>query len=145
MSAMRLLTAAVLLVGSGYLVWGAAPPAKVPIDRWIMELGDDDADVWKKASDNLWAAGDRAIPALRQARKSPDADVVLRATLLLSKLEWGIYTDTPDAVVKEIEGYREGDDTAKSAAVTKLTTLGRGGLQALRRLLIRETNDDRKR
>lgn len=145
MSVMRLLTAVGLLVGFTWFAFSAAPPPHLPIDKWIEELGAEEIEIWQKARDNLWAAGDRALPALRAAKKSPDPDVVLRATVLLSKIEWGIYPDTPAEVVKEIEGYREGDDNGKRAAVTKLTTLGRGGLHALRKLLTMESNAERKR
>lgn len=145
MSAFRLCLAGSLACLASFL-WGAAPPPHLPIDRWVRELGDDEQDVWSKASDNLWAAGERAVPALRAALKDPDADVRLRATLLLGKIEWGILPDTPAEVVKLVEGYRAaGDDAGRDAAVTGLTRQGRGGLRALRRLLSRESDDGRRR
>src|SRR4051794_21852057 len=146
MSIVRLMTVAVLLLALAcFAVQSAAPPARLPLDKWIEDLGDDNKDVSQKAYDNLWATGDGALPALRKAKeKSLDPDVKLQATVLISKIEWGIYPGTPAEVVKEIEAYREGDDNAKRAAVTKLTTLGRGGLYALRKLLTKETDAKRK-
>jgi len=141
MTAVRLMTVFCLLLGLACVSWSAAPP---PYDKLIEDLGSDDNEVWQAARDKLWAAGDQALPALRKAKKSADPDVVLRATVLATKIEFGIYPDTPAEVVKQIEGYREGDANQKEAAITELTKLGRGGLHALRKLLTMETDKERK-
>src|SRR5262245_4280517 len=101
MSATRLLTATILLALLAGLTTAAAPPPKLHLAKWIEDLGSENDEVWKKANDNLWAAGDRALPALRAAVKDADPDVALRATVLVSRIEWGIYPDTPAAVVAE--------------------------------------------
>ena len=91
------------------------------------------------------AAGDRVLPALRAAPKVPTPTSCCAPTVLVSRLEWGIYPETPAAVVAEIERYRGGDEAQKPAAVTQLTREGGAGFKVLRRLLLKETNDDRKR
>src|SRR6266566_3490038 len=107
--------ALVLILVAATLIPAAAPPTPVPIARWIEDLGSDEATIWRKASDNLWRAGEKALPALRKAAKHTDPDVILRARLVLARLEWGIYPNTPAAVVAEIERYRDGDTGQKQA------------------------------
>jgi WD40 repeat protein len=68
----------------------AAPPPRdtARIQRLIDALGDEDEDARKQASHKLENLGAKALPALRKAGKShPDADVLLRATLLASAIE----------------------------------------------------------
>jgi tetratricopeptide (TPR) repeat protein len=123
------------------MVFVVAPPAgptPAQIDRWIEDLGADDGDTWRPASEHLWKAGKAAEPALRAAKKHRDPDVVLRAILVLSRFEWGIYPDTPAAVVKLIERYRDGERSQRQAAVADLVRQGRPGYVALQRLLARE-------
>jgi tetratricopeptide (TPR) repeat protein len=146
MTVVRLLTALCLLFGLACVSWSAAPPPHLNYDKLIEDLGSDDNDVWQAARDKLWAAGPRSLPALRAAKKSADPDIVLRATVLLSKIEWGIYPDTPAEVVKHVEGYREaGEESQKRTHIAELTKLGRPGLFALRKVLTMESNPERKR
>src|SRR5262249_51621843 len=77
-----------LLLGAA-LVPAAAPP-RGPIAGWVEDLASDDTARWRQAVDQLWKAGRAAEPALRAAMKHRDADVVLRARLVLARFEWGI-------------------------------------------------------
>src|SRR5262245_34834868 len=90
----------------------APPPAEATPQQlagWVEDLESDDADTWRQAVDRLWRAGRVAEPVVRKTLKHRDADVVLRARLVLSRFEWGIYPSTPDSIVKLIERYRDGD------------------------------------
>jgi hypothetical protein len=137
----RIWTLALFLV---ICLLGAAPPRDQPtreqITRWIEDLASEDSEIWRAASDRLWKAGRTVEPALRAAMKHPDPDVILRARVILGRLEWGIYPDTPAAIVRAIERYYEGDLAQKQAVVEELIKLGRPGYSTLRRLIARETN-----
>jgi tetratricopeptide (TPR) repeat protein len=115
----------------------AAPLPRPPIALWIEELGSEDADVSRAAVEKLWRAGDDSLPALRKAEKNTDPDIVLRARLVLARLEWGIYSNTPPAVLAEIQRFRDGDVSQKRAAVVQLSRLGWAGYRSLRLLLSR--------
>jgi tetratricopeptide (TPR) repeat protein len=117
----------------------AAAPPRLPLGRWVEDLASDDETTWRKAVDQLWSAGRAAEPALRAVMKHPDPDVVLRARLVLGRFDWGIFPETPAAVVKVIERYRDGDLNQRKAAAEELIKLGRPGFVALQRLLARET------
>ncbi|MBY0228923.1 MAG: hypothetical protein K2W96_06575, partial [Gemmataceae bacterium] len=112
-----------------------APPPALPIDG----LADDDPAVWRRAADDLWHAGGRAVPALKAMLKGhPDPDAKLRAALVLSRLAWGIRPETPAAIVALIERYRDGDAAQKRDAVSRLLKEGAAGYSALRLVLARE-------
>jgi predicted Zn-dependent protease len=140
MSAIRNLAVVIVLLAVAAPAPGAAPPARLALGRWIEDLASDDEAVWRKAVDQLWHAGRAAEPALRAAMKHPDADVVLRARLVLGRFDWGIFPATPAAVVQLIERYRDGDVAQRKAAAEDLVKLGRPGYVALQRLLARETD-----
>src|SRR4051794_15340240 len=115
MSAIRRCAVVVLLLGG--LPAPAAAPGKGEITRWVADLASDDPATWRLAVDRLWKAGKPAEPPLRAAMKHTDPDVVLRARLVLSRFDWGLFPDTPAAVARAVERYRDGDRTEQQAAV----------------------------
>jgi WD40 repeat protein len=71
-------------------VFGAAPPPGVPaeVKKLIEQLGDDAADTRKAAEKRLLARGPAVLAALREvSRKHDDADVRLRAVVLMGAIE----------------------------------------------------------
>jgi tetratricopeptide (TPR) repeat protein len=110
------------------------PPSKEKVARWIEQLGADEFDAREKASQALWKLGDAAEPALKEALKSSDPEVVRRARDLLERIAWGITPATPAPVVKLIGQYRGGDDSTREAAVKELFKLGKDGYAAVRKL-----------
>ena len=58
-----------------------------PIDKLIADLGDDRVSVRESALQAIIASGSRAIPRLRDALLSQDAEVQQRATCALGELE----------------------------------------------------------
>src|SRR4051812_8819410 len=113
-----------------------APPPPLPVEA----LASDDPAVWRQASDDLWHAGGRAVPALREAMRHPDPDVRLRAALVLSRLARGIRPGTPPGLIAQIERYRDGDAAQRRDAVAALAKEGAPGYAALRLVLARETD-----
>src|SRR5262245_46494299 len=106
-----------MAVGLIALILAAAPPPVAPIEQWITELASEDPAVWRRASEDLWHAGHAALPALRRAMKHPDPDVILRARLVISRLEWGVRPETPPEIVAEIERFRDGEAAGRQEAV----------------------------
>lgn len=73
-----------------FLLLAAAPltaQERDPLDRHIADLGDDRATVRETALQALLAAGPPAIPRLRRALESQDAEVRQRASSILGELE----------------------------------------------------------
>ncbi len=66
----------------------ALPAAAGEIEDLVLALGDDDYEKREKASDRLLEIGAPAIPALREAAKSEDAEVRAKATRALALIEW---------------------------------------------------------
>ncbi len=100
-----------------------APPAE--IERAVRELGDDDFAVRRRATHELWQAGEAAEPALRAALESPDPEVVSRARWILERLRFGLQPDTPPHLVRLIEQFRYGNDSARRTVLQHLTESGR--------------------
>jgi tetratricopeptide (TPR) repeat protein len=142
MSAFRACAIVVVLVIGPAWATAAAPPPWFPVARWVEDLASEDEATWRAASDRLWKAGRVAEPALRAAQKHADPDVVLRARLILSRFEWGIYPDTPSALVRLIERYRDGDQAQRRTAIHDFIKQGRAGYAALQRLLARESDKE---
>lgn len=82
------------------------PEPKVSIATLIIELGDEKFQVRETAAQMLWKQGDAAMPALKEALKSPDAEVVSRARFLIERIESGITPDTPAELLQLVDSYR---------------------------------------
>jgi tetratricopeptide (TPR) repeat protein len=109
-------------------------PSKEQIAGWIKGLQSDSFDEREKASKALWKAGQAAEEPLRQVLKNGDAEAVRRAREILDKFNWGIYPDTPEAVVGLIEEYRSGTPENQAAIVPKLMDHGSAGYTALMKI-----------
>jgi WD40 repeat protein len=89
--------------------FAAAPPGP-PVQKLIDDLGDDDIDVRQSAEKKLAALGEDVLPALIRAQRShEDADVRLRATLLVKTIERKVYGDKREGLeVRRFTGHRAG-------------------------------------
>lgn len=148
-SASRIALAFSLLLGSAVLAHQAvqkAPgkPTKELITRWIVLLGDNDFNVREEASQKLWDAGDAAEPALQEAAKSEDAEVARRARELLDKFKWGIYPDTPKAVVELITRY-QGAGNERGTLIQELIATGQAGCKAVLKIIAAEDNPEARK
>ncbi|HEV8292352.1 MAG TPA: hypothetical protein VGP94_10525, partial [Tepidisphaeraceae bacterium] len=90
----------------------------------IAHLGDLDPVVRDKASKTLWQMGRDAEPAILEALKSDDPEVVARCREILIDFKYGIYPDTPQDIVVFVRAYRSGNPVQKRAAVQGLTRIG---------------------
>jgi tetratricopeptide (TPR) repeat protein len=120
----------------------AAPPTPEQVTGWVRDLGADEFAVREKASRALWQAGAAAEPALREALKSPDAEVARRAGEILDRFRLGIYPDTPAALVDLIHKYQAADANQRDGLVAEFCKQGKAGLAAVRKLAALEENAD---
>jgi tetratricopeptide (TPR) repeat protein len=141
----------VALVGLVPLIWwaadgGAAPPPRptaADVVRWIKELGDNDFATREKASRKLWAAGEVAEDALRQAAATDDPEVKRRASDILEKFKWGVYPDTPKDVLNLIISYQAANNgNEKINLIGQLLKSGPYGRKALARIAAAEPDAD---
>lgn len=119
----------------------AAPPTKEEIAKAVQQLGDNDFSVRENAMVFLRKAGRAAEPALKEALKSTDVEVIRRAKEVLEDFKWGIYPDTPKNVLELIQRYRGANDTGtKLDAADQLTRLTTPGYTALLKIAAAEDN-----
>jgi Tfp pilus assembly protein PilF len=118
----------------------AGEPTPEQIARAIQQLGDDRFMVREQATAFLWKAGKAAEPAVRDALKSTDLEVVRRATDLLAKFKWGVYPDTPQDLVALVEEYRGGDSPVKQNSIRKLFQKGTAGFGLVMKIAGAEDN-----
>ena len=121
----------------------AGPPAGATpsqIARWVEQLGDDSFAVREAATKQLREVGAAAETALQAALKSTDVEVSRRAKTILEQFRWGIYPDTPEAVVKLIRSYQSAAGSEKRDLVRKLLTSGPFGCRALTKIARYEEN-----
>jgi tetratricopeptide (TPR) repeat protein len=133
-----------LFLASLVCVSAAAPskPTAEDIARWLRELGDNDFTAREKASRNLWAAGEVAEAALREAAASDDAEVKRRASDILEKFKWGIYPDTPKDVLNLIISYQAANAAGEKVnLIGQLLKAGPFGRKALARIAAAEPDD----
>ncbi|MFO0842038.1 MAG: hypothetical protein U0797_06500 [Gemmataceae bacterium] len=123
----------------------APPPAKPSpeaIARWVEEMGDDSFAVREAASRKLLGAGEAAEPVLARALTHKDAEVRSRARAILAEFKWGVYADTPPAVVEMVRQYRFGQRNERAAVVRKLLAAGPAGCKAV--VKIARAEEDRE-
>ncbi len=114
------------------------------LHKAINDLGSSKFYVREKASRVLWHASRAAEPLLRETQTT-DPEVRRRIQELLDKFSWGIFPDTPAAVVAQIDLFRGGERDERVAAVDALLRLGKPGYDALLRLTEKETDPAEKR
>src|SRR5262249_34226021 len=123
----RTVSTALMLSLPAALLLGAADPAalgtpdETPVERLIERLGHDDFEVREQATREL-SARDDALPAVRRALGSPDAEVRRRAARIVEDLESrrarrliqgtvGLANDgAVDEVVERVVVWKEADE-----------------------------------
>jgi len=119
------LVSSILLASQGGADPADAPPSERQIADAIRDLGHEQFTVREQASRFLIEAGRAAEPALNEALKSDDPEVVARARRILRRFMLGIYPDTPRDVIDLIGKFYRGDADAKHAALDRLMAMGR--------------------
>jgi predicted Zn-dependent protease len=111
-----------------------AKPSKDQIAKWVQQLGDDNFTTREEASRSLYEAGEAAEEALQGALSNDDAEIVRRAQAILEKFKWGLYPDSPKAVVELVKRYQGADAAGKLAVVKELIAAGPTGYRTLLKL-----------
>ncbi|HEV8606857.1 MAG TPA: tetratricopeptide repeat protein [Tepidisphaeraceae bacterium] len=106
----------------------------------IAQLSDPDPRIRDQASKTLWQLGREAEPAILEAIKGDDPEIVARCRDILIDFKYGIYPDTPRDIVSLIQTYRRGNPVQKRAAVQGLARIGPRAFPAAVRLSRAEDN-----
>ncbi len=141
---------AVVLVASLAVEASAAdPPREAPskeqIAKWVRQLGADEFEAREEASRKLWEAGQAAEEALRVASKDDDTEIRRRSGELLDKFRWGIYPDTPKALVDLVGKYQGGDAATRISLIRPFLDAGVPGCRILVKIAGAEDNADNRR
>jgi HEAT repeat protein len=139
-NAVRIAAVLVLAVGVSLPAFRAEEPEKkpsrkVPVDEKVLEqikelvaqLGHDDFAVREEATKKLSEIGRPAVPAVREAAKSGDAEVRMRARRILDKIE--------TSVTHLIEDLKDNDPAVRKGAAEALERLGPPAKEAIPALL----------
>lgn len=114
-------------------------PTRADVAKWIAQLGSEEFDAREEAQRKLWDAGNVAEAAVAEATKSTDAEVARRAKEVLDKFRWGIYPDTPQAVIAAIGRYQAAAPNGKMECVRELLDAGTTGCKALAKIARQES------
>lgn len=76
-----------------------------------------------EATRALWAEGEMALDALREASRSQDPEMALRARDILRKIDLGIAPDTDPRIINLTERYRTANQTLKNTILNELRRL----------------------
>jgi len=110
------------------------PPGPTP-DALVRDLGSAFFATREQAAATLWKRGREAVPALEKAAADPNPEVARRAREILDKFRWGVFPDTPPAVLKLIDQFRAGTPAERKTALVALTRGGPAGCAAARAVL----------
>ena len=128
------------------LIWGSVygfqDSKQVQIKKWIEELGDGDFKTRETAHKNLWKAGSDAEEQLKAALKAEDAEIRKRSLELLEKFKWGIYHDSPIAIVDLINAYQAGNLQEKEKSIAKLIEMGGQGVKSAIKIINAEEQEE---
>jgi Flp pilus assembly protein TadD len=105
------------------LLAATPPPQQPTVDSLVRDLGDNSFAVRERASDQLRRMGDAAIPALKKALDSTDAEVRWRAKNLLAELNLGITSDWPPELADLARSYETLPPRQQTQALNRLATV----------------------
>ncbi len=114
------------------------------IDQAILDLASHDFVRREAASHELWSAGHAAEPALRQALRSSDPEVVFRVRGILADFSYGLLPDTPKELLTLLEQYRGGNAEARALVVQALGQQGPVGMGLLLKLQHEEEDPNQR-
>ena len=123
-------------------VQGFQDSKQVQVKKWIDELGDADFTTRENAHKNLWKAGSDAEEQLKVALKGDDAEIRKRSLELLEKFKWGIYHDSPIAIIDLIQAYQSGTLQDKEKSIAKLIEMGGLGVKSVIKIINAEEQEE---
>lgn len=125
-------------------VQGFQDSKQAQVKKWIDELGDADFTTRENAHKNLWKAGSEAEEQLKVALKGDDAEIRKRSLELLEKFKWGIYHDSPIAIIDLIQSYQSGTLQDKEKSIAKLIEMGGLGVKSVIKIINAEEQEEVK-
>ncbi|MSR30742.1 MAG: hypothetical protein EXR99_04475 [Gemmataceae bacterium] len=131
---LRLFCSCLILALVGF-VGRSQGPAPAQIENWIEDLGSGEFVKREQAQKNLWKAGTQAEEFLKKAVKRDDPEIRKRCQELLEKFKWGIYVDTPVAIVDLIQAYQSSPADKKEEHLNKLLEAGLPGIRSAIKVL----------
>ena len=123
-------------------VQGFQDSKQAQVKKWIDELGDADFTTRENAHKNLWKAGSDAEEQLKVALKGDDAEIRKRSLELLEKFKWGIYHDSPIAIIDLIQAYQSGTLQDKEKSIAKLIEMGGLGVKSVIKIINAEEQEE---
>ena len=123
-------------------VQGFQDSKQAQVKKWIDELGDADFTTRENAHKNLWKAGSDAEEQLKVALKGDDAEIRKRSLELLEKFKWGIYHDSPIAIIDLIQAYQSGTLQDKEKSIAKLIEMGGLGVKSVIKIINAEDQEE---
>ena len=123
-------------------VQGFQDSKQAQVKKWIDELGDADFTTRENAHKNLWKAGSDAEDQLKVALKGDDAEIRKRSLELLEKFKWGIYHDSPIAIIDLIQAYQSGTLQDKEKSISKLIEMGGLGVKSVIKIINAEEQEE---
>jgi hypothetical protein len=123
-------------------VQGFQDSKQAQVKKWIDELGDADFTTRENAHKNLWKAGSDAEEQLKLALKGDDAEIRKRSLELLEKFKWGIYHDSPIAIIDLIQAYQSGTLQDKEKSIAKLIEMGGLGVKSVIKIINAEEQEE---
>ena len=123
-------------------VQGFQDSKQAQVKKWIEELGDADFTTRENAHKNLWKAGSDAEEQLKVALKGDDAEIRKRSLELLEKFKWGIYHDSPIAIIDLIQAYQSGTLQDKEKSIAKLIEMGGLGVKSVIKIINAEEQEE---
>ena len=96
------------------------PKEPVALPESVVALSDESYAVREKASRELWAMGDKALPELRLALEGRDPEAAVRARELIRKIELGILPDSSPKIVALVMRYDRGTLEDKRGVINDL-------------------------
>lgn len=97
---------AVVALSLGAQVAAAAQPSAADVQRWIVELGDDDYQVRKAAADRLVEGGDSARSALVSLANGPDPETRFAARRLVTLIDDSAFDRQLAEFASDVDGRR---------------------------------------
>lgn len=97
-----------------------APKAPAAMPGTVAALSDESYAVREKATRELWALGDKALPELQKALEGNDPEAAVRARELIRKIELGILPDSSSKIVALVMRYDRGGVEEKRTVINEL-------------------------
>ena len=113
----------------------AGEPTTATPEELAKDLGSQSFRAREAATKALWKMGEKARPALEDTAKGTNVEAAGRAQSILDKFEWGIFPDTPPALLEQITAFRNGKYNEQVDVVFALMKRGPEVLPTLRALL----------